>query len=278
MKSRVRAQESGSRRSSRQNKLPLKVTIILLALGVCAGTVVWLVSMEPRRKALERFHALHGSVNYLERRPGRWGSFIRTTEKRCFFGKNYLTSATQHLRRIEEIAFGYARLTDNDLVLLLEFPELRDLGISSADPVTRVTDAGMESISQLQNLDYLCLEKTPITDRGLVHLQALPRLRRLNLSSTKITGRGFLGFKSADTLEELDLSFCENLTDEGLLELRNFKNLRILNLWVCDNLEGPGYAVFSELKNLQELHLCYVPDPSLKRHFAHVPKVIIDVE
>lgn len=272
MTSEIDLQPQASKAGSSRPRTAIWRLLALLS-GVCILVAICvLVSMEPRRRAVARLYELGARVGTMPVYVPDRGPIVAWKQR--LLADSSMGRRVRYLAAVEEISFYGDDIYDRDLALLSNFPELRILYLEH----TSISDDGLCLLSGLSDLRSLCLEWTAITDAGLKHLQRLPRLRRLNLCFTKITGRGFSGFKSADALEELDLSYCENLTDEGLLELRNFKNLRILNLDVCDNLEGPGYAVFSELKNLQELRLFYVPDPSLKKHFAHVPKVVIDGE
>jgi Leucine-rich repeat (LRR) protein len=50
-----------------------------------------------------------------------------------------------------------------------------------------VTDAGLANLSELTNLQTLCLLGTKVTDDGLVHLRGLKNLQFLYLSGTLVT-------------------------------------------------------------------------------------------
>ncbi len=50
-----------------------------------------------------------------------------------------------------------------------------------------MTDAGLEHLSGLKNLQLLDLTGTPVTDAGLKHLKELKNLRRLLLNRTQVT-------------------------------------------------------------------------------------------
>src|SRR6202030_4403429 len=52
---------------------------------------------------------------------------------------------------------------------------------------TKITDAGLEDLSRLKNLQTLWLEDTQVTDMGLKELAVLKSLQSLNLSTTHVT-------------------------------------------------------------------------------------------
>lgn len=94
-------------------------------------------------------------------------------------------------------------LTDDDLDVLASLPELRhlDLTMTRPDPSydrPRLSDATIDKIKGLDNLEELNLVDVDITDSGLKRFPRLPGLRFLDLTGTKITGAGL-----ASLLEQL---------------------------------------------------------------------------
>ena len=90
---------------------------------------------------------------------------------------------------------GYSKQTDDDdlVVLISSAHEISKLGLVD----TQVTDAGLEHLKHLMNLDFLSLKGTQITDRGAQQLRTLTNLRRLDLSDTDITEAGIASLKDA---------------------------------------------------------------------------------
>jgi len=61
----------------------------------------------------------------------------------------------------------------------------------------RITDAGLEHLKGLTNLEELDLSRTRITDTGLIHLKGLPNLKYLDLRGTQATGMGVAELQKA---------------------------------------------------------------------------------
>lgn len=73
---------------------------------------------------------------------------------------------------------------------------------ASADQVTfmslsytNVTDAGLQELVGLTNIQALHLQDTRVTDEGLKHLAPLTKLTFLSLSGTKVSDEGVKEFK-----------------------------------------------------------------------------------
>jgi hypothetical protein len=77
-----------------------------------------------------------------------------------------------------------AGLTDKELAGLRNLKLLEHLSLSE-NP--KITDAGMQTVKQLERLRELYLSNTAITDKGLAELAGLDGLRTLNLANTKVT-------------------------------------------------------------------------------------------
>jgi hypothetical protein len=94
----------------------------------------------------------------------------------------------------------------------------------------RVTDANLECLRGLTQLEELYLEGAKITDAGLKHLQGLTHLQVLDLSGTEVGDAGMELLKGLSQLEVLDLSDTK-VTDAGLQHLKELTQLRELDLW-----------------------------------------------
>ena len=74
------------------------------------------------------------------------------------------------------------------------------------------------------------LLKTDVTDAWLEHLQGLPQLQSLNLTQTQIGDAGLKRLQGLTQLQSLELRET-NLSDAGLEYLQALPELQSLNLW-----------------------------------------------
>ena len=83
----------------------------------------------------------------------------------------------------------------------------------------QVTDAGLEHLKGLTQLQWLCLSNTQVTDGGLAHLKGLTQLQNLLLDNTQVTDAGLEHLKGLTQLQHL-LLFNTQVTDEGVKKLQ----------------------------------------------------------
>ncbi len=84
---------------------------------------------------------------------------------------------------------------------------------------TKVTDAGLATLSGMTGLKELHLENTAITDAGLDHLKGLAALEYLNLYGTKVTDAGIQKLAGLSKLKALYL-WQTGVTKAGVAQLR----------------------------------------------------------
>lgn len=119
-------------------------------------------------------------------------------------------------------------IEDTDLSRLREvlpvFGHLQYLGVATS---SKVTDAGLEHLAGVTQLQYLDLAESRVTNVGLRHL-AGAGLKNLNLRSTSL-GDDLACLSSFQQLEILDLGQTA-MTDDGLRHLATLTNLQTLAL------------------------------------------------
>ncbi|MCH2212428.1 MAG: PQQ-binding-like beta-propeller repeat protein [Fuerstiella sp.] len=123
----------------------------------------------------------------------------------------------------------------------------------------RISDAGLEHLSGLQDLERLNLSGNLISDDGLQHLKPLTRLEELDLSLLPITDDGLRHLAPLKNLQQLKLLYSEgfsgtNITDQGLETLGLFTQLTHLNL-VGAKISDAGLKHIHQLRNLVHLRL-----------------------
>ncbi len=85
---------------------------------------------------------------------------------------------------------------------------------------TSVTDASLENLVVLEELQSLTLHGTKISNDGLAHLTNLKTLKELDLSNTNINDEGLKILANIKTLEKLHLHTTA-VTNKGLEEFRS---------------------------------------------------------
>ncbi len=116
-------------------------------------------------------------------------------------------------------------VTDADLEHLQGLSQLQRLGLEG----TGVTDAGLDHLKGLTQLQVLLLNGTKVTDAGLEHLKGLSQLQVLCLNGTKVTDAGLERLEGLSQLRVLWLNGTK-VTDAGLERLEGLSQLRELGL------------------------------------------------
>jgi hypothetical protein len=126
-------------------------------------------------------------------------------------------------------------------------------------PGDRVTDAALENVSEMTNIDMLQLDNTRVTDAGLKHLDGLKQLATLFLDNSRITDAGLVHLRGLSHLWELSLKGTQ-VTGAGLAELKGIGNGSYLRLSLegCPLTDG-ALVSLEDLSILRELELNNTP-------------------
>ena len=116
--------------------------------------------------------------------------------------------------------------TDADLENIRDMPQVEVLSIGLSD----VTDAGLWHLEGFGHLRHLELFGTKATDAGLGHLAKLGQLQELNLWETQVTDAGLPYLAGLNQLRRLNLNETQ-VTDAGLRHLVGLRHLETLNLY-----------------------------------------------
>lgn len=120
---------------------------------------------------------------------------------------------------------------------------------------SQVTDAAVERLAALPQIQDLNLADTRISDEALVYIGRLPALFQLDLSGTSVTDEGLCSLTPCRKIECLDLSNTQ-IGDEGLVAFRDHQKLTSLYL-ANSKVTGASLELMSSLKSLQDLNLDY---------------------
>lgn len=124
-------------------------------------------------------------------------------------------------------------LRDEDLQRLIGWNRLEFLSLRR----TKVTDAGLRTISEIRGLQGLFLTETAVTDEGLAHFAGMPELLALELSKTRVTDDGIRVLGGLRKLQHLELAGTE-VSGEGLAAigaLNTLENLRLERSRITDD-------------------------------------------
>jgi hypothetical protein len=138
--------------------------------------------------------------------------------------------------------------TDRGAEILTQFDRLQFARLE-----LYVTDAGMEHVAGLSQLQGLDLGSSEVTDAGLHHIQRLSGLRRLTLPP-RVTDAGMRYLADLGQLQVL-LVVGKSVTDAGLEHLKGLRQLETLNVGL-NPVTGCGLA---RLNQLRVLYLGYAP-------------------
>jgi Leucine Rich repeat len=116
-----------------------------------------------------------------------------------------------------------------------------------------VTDAGLEHLKGLTQLQRLVLHRTQVTDTGLEHLKGLIQLQTLDLSSSNVTDAGLENLKGLTQLQILVLDSTK-VTDAGLEHLKGLTQFQKLGLGATQ-ITDAGLEYLKDLTQLQVLDL-----------------------
>ncbi|MGH7138464.1 MAG: hypothetical protein ACREHD_22160 [Pirellulales bacterium] len=117
------------------------------------------------------------------------------------------------------------RVSDAGLEAISNLPDIQFLYLGG----TRITDASATTFSQWKNLTMLDLSGTLISDVGVKRLRELRQLVLLDLEVTQITDAGLQSLANMDKLDTLNLADTP-ITNAGLMYLKRLVSLRHLNL------------------------------------------------
>jgi Leucine-rich repeat (LRR) protein len=163
----------------------------------------------------------------------------------------YLFLGADHL--VTSISFMDEPITDRQLESLRDdlrtLPKLNRILLEN----TKITDAGLSSVSELVKLNCLRLDGTAVTDAGVTQIRRLTQMRELGLARTNVTDACVVDLREMSRLRSLHLSDTQ-ITDNGLAALKEFTNLEFLSLRNTA-VTDEGLASVSSLAKMETLDL-----------------------
>jgi Leucine-rich repeat (LRR) protein len=142
-----------------------------------------------------------------------------------------------------------------------DLSDLRDVGLSEwpvqtdrHETPSAVTDAGLQHLNRMSNLEQLWIGGSQVSDAGLEQIAAThPRLKALSLNSTKITDKGLASLEKLPNLTVLQLMHTD-ITDAGLAHVATLSRLEYL-LLSNTNISDQGLEFVKDLRQLKLLNV-----------------------
>jgi hypothetical protein len=153
------------------------------------------------------------------------------------------------LMELEDLELGHTRVTDAGLDSLTSCKRLKHLYFDSS----QITNVGVAKLGSRHPLESLKLKSSLVTDAGLEALKPLTGLNSLWLDETKIGDAGLAHLKGHTELVCLQLSGTK-ITDAGLTHLAGLKKLRYLSL-ERTAVTDAGLEYLRDLNELDSLDL-----------------------
>ncbi len=154
---------------------------------------------------------------------------------------------------LKALRLSNTEITDAALGALENLP-LQELDVSEC---SRITDAGMQPLSQVTTLRKLNLFKTRVSDVGIVPLTSLSNLEWLNLDQTEITDMALNSVARLPSLKFLHLGSTA-VSDAGMPELVDLNELEVL-IVTRTQVSASGVDMVRNWLPDVEIQLEYVP-------------------
>ena len=117
-------------------------------------------------------------------------------------------------------------ITDEQLDFITKLP-LTSLQIT----FTKISDKGVEKISQLSNLEVLSMDACDnITGKSVPYINRLKKLEMLTVARTNFGDKDVAQLNEDNNLQMLFLSHCKKVTDKVLPVILKFKKLKVIGL------------------------------------------------
>lgn len=167
-----------------------------------------------------------------------------------------LTSMSDGHGAITQINAAGGSITDAGLEQLSKLPNLEKLSLDG----NPVSDEGMKALVKVPSLQSLSLSSTRTSAEGLGHLALLPGLKRLEMMGTKLTPADFEAIGKLPHLEGLVLNRVLELNDAALDQICNASTLKMLQINECIGVTDKGLVALAKAPGLEELSMnkCHI--------------------
>jgi hypothetical protein len=208
----------------------------LVAVTCVALAFAWFANhARQRRTALDAIREAGGNIQMYYREPGseslleKWFGAelfepIMKVDLRKGKVDNELLRHIGVLKELKRLDLSDAQIDDHGLREIAHLP-LVELWLQN----TNITDASAETLSQFKSLDFLQLNANRLTDAFLERLETLPQLENFGLRGTRVTSAGMKYISHHPKIKDLDL-YSTVIDDAGVLSLVDCQSLVSIGL------------------------------------------------
>jgi hypothetical protein len=192
-----------------------------------------------------------------------------------------------HIPTLESVKIVATKIQDDWLPPLLQLRNLKSLSIEgTARGLPGAPALGDPSLARLQALTQ-CPQLTSLelayfgqaTDAGLEQLAGLKNLESFTFRGSPVKGHGFAKFKGWAKLKKVNFH-SNTLDDEGLgYVCENFPNLQFIKLWHSKLITDTSADHLKKLKNLTGIEIsCAKATAGLVKHLRELPMEYVALE
>ncbi len=166
------------------------------------------------------------------------------------------TSATAltSLSALESLSITHYEITDAGMKDIARMKSLKLLRLLYQEGKASVSDAGVQALTTLPQLESLYLASHAVTGESLPTLARMGKIRRLRLAGCDLTLKGIQAIGQFSGLDELALDGVQTVNDTALAGLGSLTKLRVLDL-NSTKITGTGFASMAACKNLKSISL-----------------------
>ncbi|MDR0522484.1 MAG: hypothetical protein LBH00_11630 [Planctomycetaceae bacterium] len=152
------------------------------------------------------------------------GQYLREMEAltslEIFRCENFNSAGVLQLKglKLNRLTLRQLTIDDSAMEVFREMPALKRLYLNE---LSNLSDAGMENLSALKNLEVLEIGDVPITDKALESIAKIPSLKTLSLQTTNITDAGLEQLLNLPKLETLTFKSNPKVTPSGIGKIKD---------------------------------------------------------
>lgn len=192
-----------------------------------------------------------------------------------------------HIQNLESLKIVATKIEDSWLPPLLKLKNLKSFSMEGTARGLKGNPAlGDPSLERLRALEQ-CPGLTSLelayfgqaTDAGLEHLAGLKNLENFTFRGSPIKGHGFAKFQGWTKLKRINFH-SNNLDDEGFGHVCDqFPNLEFIKLWHSKSLTDASAEHLKKLKNLKGIEIsCSKATAGLVKHLRDLPLEYVALE